>query len=166
MKYAQYISETQINTTLPKKGYDEQGRLVVGDLRNRPDVLALMKFYPLIEEPVPSEIVDGHHYEMRYRQEDSTVIKYWISVEDPPAPPEPAKSYSKIKILLAAQNAGFIDSLVEFIESDKTVELIWNASNTIENNELFKQYLPLISQSLGKTESEVLAFLDEYCVAD
>lgn len=49
MKYAQYISETQINTTLPKKGYDANGRIVIGNLENRPDVLELLKFYPLVE---------------------------------------------------------------------------------------------------------------------
>lgn len=76
------------------------------------------------------------------------------------------KQYSKLKILLAARDAGFVDQLVEFIEGNKTIELIWNASNTIEDNELLGDYLPLIAQALGKDESAIRAFLDEYCVVD
>lgn len=215
MKYAQYISETQINTILPKKGYDAQGRLVIGNLINRPDVLELLKFYPLVEEPIPSEAIDGHHYEKRYRldseivepeddtsteeptgEEDQaspaprdddqpvdpepepepepepqptvkyTVVQYWVSVEDPPAPPEPIKVYSKLKILIAADEAGFADALMDMIEADRKTKYIWDASNTIEDNALLQAYLPGIADALGKTEIEVKAFLDQYCVAE
>lgn len=210
MKYAQYISETQINTTLPKKGYDAQGRLVIGNLKNRPDVLELLKFYPLMEEPMPSEAIDGHHYEKRYRldseivepEEDTsteeptveeeqaapaprdddadqsvdpeppqptvkyTVVQYWVSVEDPPAPPEPTKVYSKLKILMAADEAGFADALMDMIEADRKTKYMWDASNTIEDNELLDQYLPTIGQAIGKTPDEIKAFLDENCVAN
>ena len=229
MKYAQYISETQINTTIPKKGYDTQGHIVIGNLENRPDVLELLKFYPLVEEPMPSEAIDGHHYEKRYRldseivepeedapTEESTmeeeqaapaprddddrpvdqdesdegepdpivdpepepepeppqptvkypVVQYWVSVEDPPAPPEPTKVYSKLKILMAADEAGFADALMDMIEADRKTKYIWDASNTIEDNALLQSYLPGIAQALGKTERELKAFLDTYCIAD
>lgn len=165
MKYAQYISETQINTTLPKKGCDAQGRLVIGNLINRPDVLALLKFYPLVEEP-HQDPQDGYHLEPRYREDDNTVVKYYIEVEDPPAPPEPTKVYSKLKILMAADEAGFADALMDMIEADRKTKYIWDASNTIEDNELLESYLPSISESLGKTEEEIKAFLDEHCIAD
>lgn len=227
MKYAQYISETQINTTLPKNGYDAQGRLVIGNLENRPDVLELLKFYPLVEEPVPSEAIEGEHYEKRYRldseivapeeeetateeevndetpseeptgEEDQaspaprddddqpvdpepepepepepqptvkyTVVQYWVSVEDPLAPPEPTKVYSKLKILMAADEAGFADALMDMIEADRKTKYIWDASNTIEDNALLQAYLPGIAEALGKTERELKAFLDTYCIAD
>lgn len=236
MKYAQYISETQINTTLPKKAHDAQGRLVIGNLENRPDVLALLQFYPLTEQEMPSEVIEGHHYEKRYRldseviepetepqeevneepqeeesqeepqgavakdddepaeQEDEgdpepevpgeqnedepqeepqpqpqvkyTVVQYWVSIEDPPAPPEPTKVYSKLKILMAADNAGFVDDLMDMIEANRKTKYIWDASNTIEDNALLQSYLPGIAQALNKTERELKAFLDTYCVAD
>lgn len=76
------------------------------------------------------------------------------------------KQYSKVKIILAAQDAGFVDTLIGFIEADKTIEFIWNASNVIEDNELLANYLPVIATALGKTEEEVKAFLDSYCVVD
>ena len=76
------------------------------------------------------------------------------------------KQYSKVKIILAAQEAGFVEQLIGFIESDKTIEFIWNASNVIEDNELLANYLPSIATALGKTEEAVKAFLDQFCVAD
>ena len=237
MKYAQYISETTINTTLPKKGYDAQGHIVIGNLENRPDVLELLKFYPLVEEPMPSEAIEGEHYEKRYRLDSEviepeespteeevndgpqdepteeegqagmaprddddqpidpdepgegepdpvvdpepepepeppqptvkyTVVQYWVSVEDPPAPPEPIKVYSKLKILMAADEAGFADALMDMIEADRKTKYIWDASNTIEDNALLQAYLPGIAQALGKTVEELKAFLDQYCVAE
>lgn len=80
--------------------------------------------------------------------------------------PDKPKQYSKVKILLAAQDAGFVESLIEFIESDKTIEFIWNASNVIEDNELLANYMPVIGQVLGKSEEQVRAFLDDYCLVD
>ena len=80
--------------------------------------------------------------------------------------PDGKKQYSKVKILLAARDAGFVNELIGLIESDKTLEYIWNASNVIEDNELLADYLPLIGMALGKTESEIRAFLDDNCIVD
>ena len=74
--------------------------------------------------------------------------------------------YSKLKILLAAQNAGFDDTLIAFLESSRVIKYIWDASNVIEDNEMLSQYLPSIANALNKTEEEVRNFLDTYCVAD
>ena len=46
------------------------------------------------------------------------------------------------------------------------LKMIWDASNTIEDNELLDEYLPAIGQALGKTPEEIKAFLDDNCVAD
>lgn len=166
--YAKFISETTINTTIPKHGHDAQGRLVTGDLTNRPDVLALLNYFPVVEEEMPSEPIDGHHYEKRYSPPDSNdeIVQYWVSVENPPAPPPPTKVYSKLKILIAADQAGLADPLMDLIESDRKLKYIWDASNTIEDNDLLGAYVPNIAQALAKTEQEVYAFLDNYCRAD
>ena len=82
-----------------------------------------------------------------------------------PIPREPAK-YSKLKILLAAQQAGIDSAFVDLLESNTTLKYIWDASNTIEDNELLDQYLPTIGQALGKTPDEIRAFLDENCVSE
>jgi hypothetical protein len=166
--YAKYISETTINTTIPKSGHDAQGRLVTGDLTNRPDVLALLNYFPVVEQEMPSEPIEGYHYEKRYAPPDSNdgIVQFWVSVEDPPPPPEPVKVYSKLKILMAADQAGIIDPLMDLIESDRKLKYIWDASNTIEDNALLSAYIPNIAQALAKTEQEVYAFLDNYCIAD
>ena len=167
MKYAKYISNTTIITEIPKKGYDEQGHLVTGGLENRPDVLKLLNFYPLIEQDIPSEVIEGYHYEKRYSPpENDTITQTWVSVENPPDPPQPINVYSKLKILIAADEAGFSEDLMDLIESDRKISYIWNASNTIEDNELLSQYMPSIATALGKTEREIRLFLNTYCLAD
>lgn len=93
-------------------------------------------------------------------------MKGWIAVEDPPPPPEPVHVYSKLKILLAAREAGFLPDLISMIEADPETKWIWDASNTIEDNELLAAYLPAIAQAIGKTPEEVRAFLDENCLAE
>ncbi len=82
------------------------------------------------------------------------------------AQPPPTKSYSKLKILLAAQNAGMGDAFVGLLQSNATLKLIWDASNVIEDNELLDQYLPDIATALDRTTDEIKAFLDENCAVD
>ena len=104
-------------------------------------------------------------YDYVYDPEDAerTYVETNIPVESKPEGPI---QYSKLKILMAAQEAGFADALIAFIEGNKMIELIWNASNTIEDNDLLANYISSIAQALGKTEAEIKAFLNEYCVAD
>lgn len=104
-------------------------------------------------------------YDVAYDPEDAqrTYVETTIPVDEKPEGPT---QYSKLKILMAAQEAGFADALIGFIEGNKMVELIWNASNTIEDNALLANYISDIAQALGKTEAEVKAFLNEHCIAD
>lgn len=104
-------------------------------------------------------------YDVAYDPEDAqrTYVETTIPVDEKPKGPT---QYSKLKILMVAQEAGFADALIGFIEGNKMVELIWNASNTIEDNALLANYISDIAQALGKTEAEVKAFLDEHCIAD
>lgn len=73
--------------------------------------------------------------------------------------------YSKLKILMHAREAGFADALIGFIDGDSTIQHIWNASNTIEDNSIFQSYLPAIEQALGKTEEEIMEFLNTKCIS-
>lgn len=105
-------------------------------------------------------VYDPEEAEREYVETDIPVEK------EPPDTPEPIKVYSKLKILMAADQAGLADHLMDLIESDRKLKYIWDASNTIEDNELLGQYLPDVAQALGKTVDEVKAFLDSNCVAD
>lgn len=165
MKYAKYIDECTIDENVPRETYDELGRLVVGDLTTRPELLAPLNFFPLIESEEP-EAQDGCHVEKRYEPGENQVIQTWIQVQDPTPPQPPPTQYSKLKIILAAQSEGIGEAFIELLESNTMLKLIWDASNTIEDNELLDQYLPTIGQAIGKTPEEIKAFLDENCVTD
>ena len=165
MNYARIIDEFTIDTVVPREAYDSQGRLVVGDLTTKPELLKTLDFYPL--EEAHDVIPDGYHAVMHYTfdSQNEKIVQTAEMVKDPDPPPA---SYSKLKILMAAQTADppFINTLISFLESSPTIKYIWDASNTIEDNELLGQYLPDVAQALGKTVDEVKAFLDSNCVAD
>ena len=108
-------------------------------------------------------------YDITYFPEDTnrTYVETNIPLDQPISEYiDGPKQYSKLKILLAAKEAGFLDELVAFIEGNKTVEFIWNASNVIEDNELLASYIPDISQAIGRDERHIKAFLDAYCAVD
>lgn len=162
MKYAKLLSETTVSFNTPKSA-TIGGKFVIGSLPA--DYLASIGFYPYDdteESPTPQE---GYHAEARYKLSEGKVVRYWVEVENPPVV-EPIHVYSKLKILLAAEEAGFANELIAFIESDKTIEYIWNASNTIEDNRLLRSYLPAISEALGRDADSIREFLNENCVAD
>lgn len=164
MTHARLLSETAIDRNEPRSA-------VVGDrlLRGQlpVDVLASLGYYPVDESTQPTVPATGFHNEPRYAYDNpsspSSIVRTWAEVEDPPAPPA---VYSKLKILLAAREAGFLTALISMIEADPETKWIWDASNTIEDNELLAAYLPDIAQALGRTTAELKAFLDENCLAE
>ena len=160
--YAKILSRTSVSKNPPKSA-TINGKIYIGPLPE--DYLATIGFYPYEEDALPEDIPSGHHAEPFYEHKNGKTVRAWEIVEDDPPVVLP-HLYSKIKILLAAQESGFSDALIEFIESDKTIEFIWNASNVIENNEIFAAYLPSTASALGKTEQEVIDFLEQNCVAD
>lgn len=165
MKYAKYIDEFTIDENVPREAYDSLGRLVVGDLTTKPELLVQFNFFPLIESEEP-EAHEGCHVEKRYAPGENQVIQTWVQVQDPLPPEPPPTQYSKLKILLAAQNAGMGEAFVSILQSNSMLKLIWDASNTIEDNSLLDQYLPDIAEALDKTPEELKAFLDANCVVD
>lgn len=165
MKYARYIDECTIDEDVPREAYDPLGRLVVGDLTTKPELLVQFNFFPLIESEEP-EAQEGCHVEKRYAPGENQVIQTWVQVQDPIPPSPPPTQYSKLKILLEAQNAGMGEAFVGLLQSNSMLKMIWDASNTIEDNELLDQYLPSIAEALGKTTDEIKAFLDENCAVD
>lgn len=165
MKYARYIDEYTIDEDVPREAYDSLGRLVVGDLTTKPELLVQFNFFPLIESEEP-EAQEGCHVEKRYAPGENQVIQTWVQVQDPIPPPPPPTQYSKLKILLAAQNADMADAFVAVLQSNTMLKLIWDASNTIEDNSLLDQYLPDIATALERTPEQLKQFLDDYCIAD
>ena len=155
--YAKYINDHLIDTGVPSHiMYNGAHFFNPSD----PDVLASAGFYPVDETESP-----GEGYSARYSFDGSRISQTWVQdqVGDVPEPPH---VYSNLKILLAAREAGFLPDLISMIEADPETKWIWDASNTIEDNELLAAYLPAIAQAIGKTPEEVRAFLDENCLAE
>lgn len=165
MKYVKYINEFTIDENVPREAYDALGRLVVGDLTTKPELLVQFEFFPLIESEEP-EAEEGCHVEKRYAPGENQVIQTWVQIQDPVPPEPPPTQYSKLKILLSLQDTGMGEDFVNLLQSNIMLKMIWDASNTIEDNELLDQYLPTIGQAIGKTPEEIKAFLDENCVVD
>jgi len=161
MKYAKILSPTSISTTPPKSAIIN-GKLIIGQLPK--DYLASIQFYPYEEQPQP-DVQEGYHLEPRYEHIEGKTVKTWTEVQDTPIV-EPTNLYSKLKILLASQQAGFDDELIAFFDAEPKVKMIWDASNVIEDNELLEKYLPIIGQALNKTPEEIKTFLNENCVVD
>ena len=165
MKYVKYINEFTIDENVPREAYDTLGRLVVGDLTTKPELLVQFEFFPLIESEEP-EAEEGCHVEKRYAPGENQVIQTWVQIQDPVPPEPPPTQYSKLKILLSLQDTGMGEDFVNLLQSNIMLKMIWDASNTIEDNELLDQYLPTIGQAIGKTPEEIKAFLDENCTID
>lgn len=165
MKYVKYINEFTIDENVPREAYDALGRLVVGDLTTKPELLVQFEFFPLIESEEP-EAEEGCHVEKRYAPGENQVIQTWVQIQDPVPPEPPPTQYSKLKILLSLQDTGMGEDFVNLLQSNIMLKMIWDASNTIEDNELLDQYLPTIGQAIGKTPEEIKAFLNENCVVD
>ena len=165
MKYVKYINEFTIDENVPCEAHDALGRLVVGDLTTKPELLVQFEFFPLIESEEP-EAEEGCHVEKRYAPGENQVIQTWVQVQDPVPPEPPPTQYSKLKILLSLQDTGMGENFVNLLQSNIMLKMIWDASNTIEDNELLDEYLPAIGQALGKTPEEIKAFLNENCVVD
>ena len=162
MRYAKLISERTVDVRPPSSAVIH-GQTYSGQLPA--EYLASIGYHPLVETDQPGEApAAGFRWEPRYAMDSNdNVVQTWVQAEEPP--PEPTV-YSKLKILLAAKTAGFLPDLISMIEADPETKWIWDASNTIEDNELLAAYLPAIAQAIGKTPEEVRAFLDENCLAE
>lgn len=160
--YVKVLSETNISTDVPKTAIID-GKFACGRLPE--SYLNSIGFYRLVEQDPPEVVEDGYHLEKRYAVVENEAVQSWVAVENDPET-EPVKQYSKLKILLAAQNAGMGDAFIGLLQSNLTLKLIWDASNTIEDNELLDQYLPSIAEALEKTPEELKAFLDANCAVD
>lgn len=154
-KYGQFLIEGATE--------DNDIRVTYSDDTYTDEALRAEHWFPVVETMEPSDSpYKVFHYTL-VNDENGGYIEETYTIEQPDLPPA---QYSKLKILLAAQQAGFIEQLVQFLNADPTTKMIWDASNTIEDNELLANYLPAIAQALGKTEDEVKAFLNANCAVD
>lgn len=151
-RYGKFLTETTTDTTE-----------VVTTTSNEiytDSVLRAQNFYPIIsdEEPPTARLWESRFTLVNDDDGGHIEEKYVVLQE--------IKSYSKLKILMAAQQSEMLSAFINLLETNTMLKLIWDASNTIEDNELLDQYLPTIGQAIGKTQEEIKEFLDDNCVVD
>lgn len=162
MKYAKLISETSIDTNPPKSAKIGEA-YVIGRLPE--SYLASMGYYPLIEETAPTP-ESGYHVEFRYKNENNTVVKYWIQVENPPEP-QRVRSFSKIKLKIAMATAGVLPEFESFIHEIEVAPGYsafdaWNDAQIIKDDfNGFDEMLSTIKTTLGVSDEIVNQILSE-----
>lgn len=151
-RYARYVSETQIDTTLPRKAV-WNGCVIVGDITTipgLPESLGLMPFdeVPPPEQPAPT----GSHYEPRYSVIDERIAETWVAVADPPPTP---RVFSKRKLYRALSAAEVWTPARAYMESAGVWE-DWEFATTLdEDDPLIVAAIAALKQQLGLTDEQV-----------
>ena len=162
MKYAKFISETNIDRNLPHYA-TWQGRVYTGDLSAIPGLPESLGFLPLDETAEPeTPAPEGSHYEARYAETDGRIAQSWIAVADPPAAP---RVFSKLKIKGAIATAGLLTAFKQLLEGiivaeDYTAAEAFNdAANISEAHPGFAAAVTAAKAALGVTDEQVEAIL-------
>ena len=163
MKYAKFISETQINDNVPRRA-EYQGRTYTGDLTEIPGLLESLGFRPMLIpiQPDPEEAGDGKHWEPRYSLDEQFIRLTWTAVDDPPPPP---RTFSKFRLKLALAAAGFLSQFeqmlaqVEVLPGYSGAAAFADAITLDEDHPKFAAAVALAKQEFGLTDEQVEAIL-------
>lgn len=160
-EYAKFVSETQINTNVPRQAV-WQGRTYVGDLSTIQGLLDSLGWMPVRRTPRPDDPSPDHHYEERYAVDAEGILASWVEVEDPPPPP---RTFSKFRLKLAIANAGFLSQFtqmlaqVEVLPGYSGADAFADAVTLDEDHPKFAAAVALAKQEFGLTDEQVEAIL-------
>lgn len=160
-EYARFISETQINTNVPRTAM-WHGETCVGDLSTIPGLLESLGWKPVFRPQMPDDPREGYHYEARYADEEDGIRVSWVEVQDPPPPP---RTFSKFKLKLAIANAGFLAQFeqmlaqVEVLPGYSGAAAFADAVTLDEDHPKFAAAVALAKQEFGLTDEQVEAIL-------
>ena len=151
--HAKLINQTAISTNPPRSATID-GRLVTGDLPE--PYLNSQGWYRLVETPMPTAR-DGYHYEFRFAYDDESaptaILKNWVEVQNPPDPP---RSFSKVKLMRALKARSLWVPVKAFIAASEDYADEWALSTTLdEDNDLIKDAIKTLKQQLSMTDAEV-----------
>lgn len=161
-QFAKFISETQIDTNLPRRAV-WQGREYVGDLSTIEGLPQFLGYFPLVT-PVQPEPREGYHYEARYTDDGDRIVTSWVEAENPPPPP---RTFSKFKLKLAIANAGFLAQFeqmlaqVEVLPGYSGAAAFADAITLDEDHPKFAAAVVLAKQEFGLTDEQVEEILAE-----
>ena len=160
-EYAKFVSETQINTNVPREAV-WQGRTYTGDLSTIPGLLESLGWKLVRRPQAPDDPREGYHYEQRYADGEDGIQVSWVEVEDPPPPP---RTFSKFKLKLAIANAGFLAQFeqmlaqVEVLPGYSGAAAFADAITLDEDHPKFAAAVAMAKQEFGLTDEQVEAIL-------
>lgn len=153
--YGKYISETQIDTNLPRTAVWE-GNTYVGDLSTIPGLPEYLGFKPVFRPVMPDDPREGYHYEQRFRDETDGIYVDWTEVENPPPPP---RVFSKRKLYRALSAAEVWTAAKAYMEGAGCWE-DWEYATTLdEDDPLLVASVAALKTQLGLTDEQVEAIL-------
>jgi len=162
MTYARIISETQIDTNAPRSAVID-GSTVCGLLPE--DYLNSIGWFRLEETPAP-EPREGYHFEARYAYDSAEaptrVVRSWAEVQDPPQPP---RTFSKLKLKSAIAAAGLLPAFKELLAGMEVApgytaqEAFDDAVNLSEAHPKFADAVAVAKQILPVTDEQIEAIL-------
>ena len=115
-----------------------------------------------VSEAAPSEPApDGYHYEARgYAENENHIWRVYDTVANPPASP---RVFSKLKCVAALMEAGVWQEVKAWIEQAGLYDLYLAAQDFREDNPYFTSGKAQLMTSLGWTEEQAEAILEQ-CV--
>lgn len=162
MKYAKFVSETQIDRNIPRRA-EWQGQTIVGDITTVPGLPESLGFLPLDETPMPEQPApEGSHYEPCFSVIDERIAETWVAVPDPPPPP---RTFSKFRLKLAIANAGFLPQFeamlgeVEVLPGYSGAAAFSDAVTLDEDHPKFAAAVELAKMQFGLTDEQIETIL-------
>jgi len=154
-EYGKYISETQIDTNVPRRA-NYQGRTYIGDLSTIPGLLESLGYKRVVRDPKPENPPAGYHYEVRYADDEDCIRASWVQVADPPPPP---RVFSKRKLYRALSAAEVWTAAKTYMETAGCWE-DWEYATTLdEDDPLLVSAVAALKTVLGLTDEQVEAIL-------
>lgn len=111
-RYARFVDERNIVTSVPRKFVDEDGRVYSGDLTVFPAIMEKLGYLP-VEEDEPIEPQEGYHVEERYSVEEDVDGQYIrVSYEEVknPDPVVPVRHFSKLRLKTELAKRGLLQA--------------------------------------------------------
>jgi len=135
--YARMINEHEIETAIPRTAVVDGA--LIGNVASKPEILAHMGFWPLIETERP----EGD-YRAVYAFDGAHIVRGWEAY----TPPETVRTYSKYKITSALISIGKWEAFVAALTAEQRA--LWDAATVLRTDDpLFVGAIGGVVDALG-----------------
>ena len=149
MKYAKILGKYAINTNPPDTAVIDMRP--TGNIRDNPELLTKLGFYPLVKTEGPDE----GDYRAVYTLTDGQVVQSWEAYTPAPA----VHRYSKLKVVQALIGMDKLDTF--YAALDTNARAMWDACSLLDSSDPFFQSLSggMIT-ALGITEAQFQGIME------